>query len=101
VHVREDGEHRPPGGEARELVEQDREGAFPLPLRRKVERRVAPVRRDREQRRQQRGGLADVVDACRSSVSSLASLVSASSSRANPAARSRNPITGQSGLPAW
>ena len=62
MRVREDRQHRLPGGEPNELVEQGRESALSLPLRWEVERRVASLSRDREQRREQRRGPADFVD---------------------------------------
>ena len=58
VQVLEDAQHRLPAGEAGHLLDQDVDRRLPLPLRRRGERRVAPLRRDGQERRDQRGGLA-------------------------------------------
>ena len=57
MDILEQHERRPPAGQRLELIEQDLERKLLLALRREVERRIAPLGRDRQQGRGQRDRL--------------------------------------------
>jgi hypothetical protein len=74
VDVLVDGEHRLDCGKALKLVEEDLERALFLPLRAVAEVRIAPLRRDSEQRRDQRHRFGEPLCACGNQSLKLAEL---------------------------
>ena len=61
MHVLVQGQDRPVRREAEELIDQHLERPLLLPMRAHVQRRIAFVRRERQQRREQRGHRAHII----------------------------------------
>ena len=61
MHVLVQGQHGPARREAEELIDQHLERPLLLPMRAHVQRRIAIVRLDRQQRREQRGHRAPII----------------------------------------